>query len=251
MDTQAGGSERHSASWVDPCSRPLVSDGRSTRRGRKLRRKPAIGVRVESGTNQQATRNLGGKAVFDGGLFVFEGPWYDDWMTKPDPSDKERLTTSEEDDASTSSQRQALAGVTKRWSEAHKQRISEASAALAADSPGATSGERMLLQLAATASLTAELIDDAALQLSERLKCVMDDPRLALHIAKLLREVVSLQGSASRRTGELLLAAATLRGQRNLLEIKEKKGWHEGNVGVYFTSPGSDTHHRPAASRRH
>lgn len=156
-----------------------------------------------------------------------------------------------DDEAAAAAQRQALAGVTKRWSESHKQRISEASAALESDSPGATCDERMLLKLAATASLTAELIDDAALQLAERLKCVMDDPRLALQVAKVLREVVGLQGSTSRRTGELLLAAATLRGQRKLLELKEKKGWHEGNVGVHFTGPGSDTNHRPAASRRH
>lgn len=171
-------------------------------------------------------------------------------MTKHLPH-SERKAFETEDDPELAAQRIALAGISKRWSEAHKKRITEAAAILDADSPGGAADERMILKLAATASLTAELIDDAALQLAERLKCTMDDSRVALQVAKVLREVVSLQVSTSRRTGELLLTAATLRGQRKLLESKEKKGWHEGNVGVHFTGAGSDTNHRRSASSRH
>lgn len=91
--------------------------------------------------------------------------------------------------------------------------------ALDATSPDAAADERILHELAAKQFPLALLLHELEAQLATRMVLVMDDPRLALALAKVLEQTVSMASAMSRRVQATLSTAASLRAQRRFLKI--------------------------------
>lgn len=85
--------------------------------------------------------------------------------------------------------------------------------------PGGAADERILHELVAKQLPIALMLHDLEEQLATRMLNLMDDPRLALAIAKVLRETAVMASAMSKRVQATLSTAASLRAQRRFLTL--------------------------------
>lgn len=95
----------------------------------------------------------------------------------------------------------------------------EARRALDEAAPSAAADERILHELVAKQLPVALMLHDLEAQLAVRLGLVIDDPKLALAVAKTLRETIAMASAMSKRIQSTLSTAATLRAQRRFLAL--------------------------------
>jgi hypothetical protein len=93
----------------------------------------------------------------------------------------------------------------------------EALAALEAASPDAGADERILHRLVADEVAVASALLEAQSQLAARLTLLIDDHKRMAGISKVLRDVVLVTNSISKRVEGALGVAANLRAQRRFL----------------------------------
>jgi hypothetical protein len=109
------------------------------------------------------------------------------------------------------------------------ERSKEARQALDAGAPGAGADERLLHQLVAEEIAIACTLFEAEAQLAGRLLHLLDDPKLLLAVSKVLRDVVLVRNSVTRRIEGALGVASNLRAQRQFLARQgQKKGSSDG-----------------------
>lgn len=95
--------------------------------------------------------------------------------------------------------------------------------ALDESSPDAAADERILHELVAKQLPIALMLHDIEEQLAMRILNLMDDPRLALAIAKVLHETSILASATTKRIQSTLSTAASLRAQRRFLKLQVTK----------------------------
>lgn len=95
----------------------------------------------------------------------------------------------------------------------------EARRALDEAAPAAAADERILHELVAKQLPIALMLHDLEEQLAARLGVVIDDPKLALVVAKILHETVAMASAMSKRIQGTLSTAAALRAQRRFLVL--------------------------------
>jgi len=113
----------------------------------------------------------------------------------------------------------AVAQLSTEWQAQHKKRSARIERELRKQHPNAGADECMLVQLTAHDVALAEVLGETQTQLAHRIHAMIDNPKVALALAKSLREVTSCRNSATRRVEELLATAGVLRGQRKLAEV--------------------------------
>lgn len=97
----------------------------------------------------------------------------------------------------------------------------EATATCLSDADGAPAQE-LLLDLAARQAALCKSLIKTEVELAQRLASLVDDPRGAYVVAKVLREAVAISGALSRRVSEVLTTATTLRMQEELTGREER-----------------------------
>jgi hypothetical protein len=95
----------------------------------------------------------------------------------------------------------------------------EARRALDQVCPDAAPDERILNELVAKQLPVALLLHELEEQLAARIMVVMDDPRIALAVAKVLRETAAMASAMTKRVQSTLSTAASLRAQRRFLTL--------------------------------
>lgn len=85
--------------------------------------------------------------------------------------------------------------------------------------PDAAPDERILNELVAKQLPVALLLHELEEQLAARMMAVMDDPRLALAVAKVLHDTAAMASAMSKRVQSTLSTAASLRAQRRFLAL--------------------------------
>lgn len=85
--------------------------------------------------------------------------------------------------------------------------------------PDAAPDERILNELVAKQLPIALLLHELEEQLAARIMIVMDDSRMALAVAKVLRETAAMASAMSKRVQSTLSTAASLRAQRRFLTL--------------------------------
>lgn len=113
----------------------------------------------------------------------------------------------------------AVAQLSTEWQAQHKKRSAQIEDELRKQHPSAGADECVLVQLTAHDLALAEVLAETQTQLAHRIHAMIDNPKVALALAKSLREVTSCRNSATRRVEELLATAGVLRGQRKLAEV--------------------------------
>ncbi len=78
-------------------------------------------------------------------------------------------------------------------------------------------GERLLEELVAGETAVAMQLQDVEAALASLLSRTVTDPRLAMAVAKVMRETVGLSGAVRRRMENSLASVATLKAQRVLM----------------------------------
>lgn len=96
-------------------------------------------------------------------------------------------------------------------------RVAEVERTLLLDDPDANADQCLLNQAVAHDAVLAERLGHVQLMLAERLVALVENPRAASTLARVLREVTSTRAATTRRVQELLLAAAALRSHRRLV----------------------------------
>lgn len=105
----------------------------------------------------------------------------------------------------------------------HQVRMRRAKAELARGA-GTNDGERLLHELVASEVGVALQLVDVEAGLASLLSKTVADPKLAIEVAKVFRETVALSAAVRRRMEGCLSAAATLRAQRILLNLRPPHG---------------------------
>ncbi|GMV15904.1 MAG: hypothetical protein AMXMBFR56_41280 [Polyangiaceae bacterium] len=95
-------------------------------------------------------------------------------------------------------------------------RIAKVERTLLLDDPDADADQCLLHQAVAHDAVLAERLGHVQLLLAERLVALVENPRAASTLARVLRELTSTRAATTRRVQELLLAAAALRSHRRL-----------------------------------
>lgn len=96
---------------------------------------------------------------------------------------------------------------------------------LGGDDQHATAIERLLVDVVAQEVPLVGVLEKAKLELAQRLLPNINNPKGALQVAKVLREVVVTSNAITKRVEHLLGSLATLRSQRRLLE--QHRGPHD------------------------
>lgn len=109
-------------------------------------------------------------------------------------------------------------------------RGSEARRALDEAAPAAAADERILHELIAKQLPIALMLHDLEEQLAARLGVVVDDPKLALAVAKILHETVVMASAMSKRIQSTLSTAAALRAQRRFLVLNGRASGSSDDV---------------------
>lgn len=99
------------------------------------------------------------------------------------------------------------------------QRGEEARRALDAAAPDSGPDERLLHELVARQLPLVLQLHEIEEQLATRLGLVMDDPKLAVVVVRVLRETVAIASATSKRIQSTLTAASALRAQRRFLVL--------------------------------
>lgn len=102
------------------------------------------------------------------------------------------------------------------------QRGDEARRALDAAAPDAGPDEQLLHELAARQLPLVLQLHEIEEQLATRLGLVMDDPKLAVVVVRVLRETVAIASATSKRVQSTLTAASALRAQRRFLVLHRR-----------------------------
>lgn len=112
--------------------------------------------------------------------------------------------------------RQTLHNRSDSWDAAHRQRVRQLTAELLRDSPNAGADEKLLARMAAAEAALFERLEVLQVQLAERAVLMVDQPSLALKLAKTLREMTTVSSSVGRRVESLLSTASVICAQRAL-----------------------------------
>jgi hypothetical protein len=107
----------------------------------------------------------------------------------------------------------AIASVSSERANAHAQ-------ALLGLAPDTAPDERVLLDLVAAELPLAFELRRLETQLAARVGLLLENPTLAVAVAKVLRDVANLSGAVARRVQGSLGVAANLRAQRRLLAVQ-------------------------------
>jgi len=110
------------------------------------------------------------------------------------------------------------AALNRQWTAAHAKRVAAIGAELVRAYPAPTQDERVLLGLAGHDMALAELVGNAQLLLARRVEALVDNPKVALQLARALQQVTACRNAASTRVEELLRAVNTTRVQRSLTQ---------------------------------
>lgn len=113
----------------------------------------------------------------------------------------------------------AVALLSARWEKEHAKRAAEVEAELVKQRSKPSAEERLLLRLAAHDIALADALGRAETQLAERTLALVDNVKVALSLARTLKEVTACRTEASRRIEQLLQTAGVIRGQQRLAEV--------------------------------
>lgn len=137
---------------------------------------------------------------------------------KPDDPDDEAAAAAAEERATD----QAIAALSRRWQKEHDRHARKRERALVKDAVGARADERIVLSAAAKDFTLADSLWRSQVQLASRIEAFVDKPKLALELARALREVTACRGATTARAEQLVLAASTMRAQRKLANPETK-----------------------------
>jgi len=135
---------------------------------------------------------------------------------EPPPNEADRPKSNNDDAAGSAADKMSV--LVRRWGDEHEKKTEMAKQALAKLAPEAAEDEQLLLGLAASGGVIAQVLEQAQYALAIRLQGATYDPRLALTIAKTLREVAAVSGAVSKRVRGCLETTSSLRGQRRFLQ---------------------------------
>lgn len=155
--------------------------------------------------------------------------------TTPRPDETARATTTDRSTPATSSPSPSAApplppGTVQDWARGRRipvdarlaQRGDDARRALDAAAPDAGPDEQLLHELVARQLPLVLQLHEIEEQLATRLGLVMDDPKLAVVVVRVLRETVAIASATSKRIQSTLTAASALRAQRRFLVLHRR-----------------------------
>lgn len=131
-----------------------------------------------------------------------------------DPARRDEL-----EPADTKARDHAVARLCAKWQRAHIKRTKQIEELLLKERPKAAADERLVLGLVAHDVALAEILGRTEVQIAERVLALVNDVKVAVALAKTLREVTACRTAASGRVEQLLQTAGVLRGQRQLAEV--------------------------------
>jgi hypothetical protein len=111
-----------------------------------------------------------------------------------------------------------IANLSRYWQQQHDEQVRTIEADLLKSRTEASGPERLLVGLASHDAALASLLGKAETQLAYRIHATVGDMRVAIVLARVLKEVTKCRESAERRLCEVLQASAILRGQQKLVE---------------------------------
>ena len=107
----------------------------------------------------------------------------------------------------------------KRWQGAHSRRVAAVEGEFLKASPAVAFDEKLLINLISHDFALCEILGESEVQLARRIAMMVDNARVALALAKALRETSLCRGATERRLQELMQTRSVLHGQRKLAEI--------------------------------
>jgi len=112
-----------------------------------------------------------------------------------------------------------VAQLDEQWLKKHNQRAKALEDKLTEDSPHAGASDRLLAKLIAHECALSETLCEAEVKLAQRILTMADNCKVALSLAKALRETTICRSSAQRRIQQLMETRVILRGQRRLAAV--------------------------------
>jgi hypothetical protein len=115
--------------------------------------------------------------------------------------------------------RRALEEKAQQYVKAHRQRLDELTTEVIGEDPRASSGQKLLLSLAAHEAAIAERLQEIQVQLLFRVELLIESPASALKLTKVLKDVALLSSTVGARVESLLAASSVLAAQRDFAQV--------------------------------